>query len=114
MWYTREAVHLIARAVCLAGLCLLRTSAVAQDPTESGHSTSKQDARTTGKPSVNDKNKPEKQASPGSQSAVARAWEILDHGVAEKDISKRTEAVAALGIIGSQPRANDLLEKALK
>jgi HEAT repeat protein len=114
MWYIREAVRLM-RAVCLAGLCLIGTSAVTQDPTASGHHTSTRDAQIAGGASVDDKKKSEKQASiPGPQSAVARAWKILDEGVAEKDISKRTEAIAALGIVGSQPKANDLLEKALR
>jgi HEAT repeats len=116
MWYTREAIHTVVRTVCLAGLCLIGISAVAQGSTELGQNTGNGEAKITGKRPVEDKNESKKQADTTpveARSVTARAWEVLDEGMAEKDISKRTEAIAALGIVGSR-KAMSLLEAALR
>src|SRR5919108_2427101 len=108
MWSTREV---IARAVCLAGLCVIGILTAAQDPTGSAPNSGKNDAQTTGKPSESEKT----DSTPGEpRSVAARAWKVLEDGMAEKDISKRTEAIAALGIVGPKPKAMGLLEGALR
>lgn len=47
------------------------------------------------------------------KAVTARSWKILEEGLTEKEVAKRTEAVAALAIAGPQPKAVSLLESAL-
>lgn len=116
MRYTTEVIHPVVRTVCLVGLCLIGISTIAQHPAGSGQNTRNGEAEIAGKRPVADKNESKKQAdsTPGEpRSVAARAWKVLDQGIVEKDISKRTEAIAALGIVGPQAKAVGLLEAAL-
>ena len=46
--------------------------------------------------------------------AVSKAWSILKDGVADNDVKKRKNAVAAIGSIGADPQAVKMVEQALQ
>ena len=55
-----------------------------------------------------------KDAAASAGSPIAAAWEVLNGGVANKDVEHRIDAIAALGTIGPEPQVVHILESALQ
>jgi HEAT repeat protein len=114
--WARNAVTLM---VCLGEMCLVGSSAVAppaSDVIQASGSANSQTAPSEPavKPSKTQSEQVEKKEEHTPQNVTARAWKILEEAGADNDVSKRTEAVSALAVVGSKPRAFALVESALQ
>jgi HEAT repeat protein len=105
--------------VCLGGMCLVGSSAgtpPASDVIQASGSANSQTAPSESavKPSKTQSEQVEKKEERAPQNVTARAWKILEEAGRDNDVSKRTEAISALAVVGSKPRAFVLVESALQ
>jgi HEAT repeat protein len=124
MAHSKQAISTLRVILCLGALCLVGISAVVLHSIQASSSdVTKAAPATPGKPTTAAPSHSEQGAAkaegleqnPGRtpNAITARAWKILEEGLREKEAPKRTEAAAALAIVGPQSKAVSLLEAAL-
>ncbi len=114
--WAKDAVTLM---VCLGGTCLVEFLAVTPLTSHAIHARGTANSQTApsepaAKRSKTQPGQVEKKEDRAPQNVTARAWQILEEAVADNDVSRRTEAISALAIVGSKSRAFALVESALQ
>jgi HEAT repeat protein len=111
----RTVTTAITLVICLSGMIVLAASGQNSSTVSTGRSEkptpatpSQAETAESDKPGTRKENRP-----PAPQVVTSRAWKLLEEGLKEKEVSKRTEAVSALAIIGPLPRALSFMETAL-